>query len=186
MGWKFGSAKALAAVLTFAVATGILYGTWSGLKSPPLAPPSAIITTPPGWVRLDEGSFTLYAPEGSRLRKGRATDSTFGYIVGPAMCARFQIGLHEQLVVSKEQHPDYSEGSIIVDGTPGILRKAVLSTSEQHLWFPSCGSPVYLGLLFEHALPGGDSLSIEGTAPDEEAVEDVLRMYKTIRFANQQ
>lgn len=178
------SAKSLAAVLTFIVAAGVLYWTWSGLKTPPVATPASIVTTPPGWVRLEEGSFTLYAPEGSQLRKGHGADSTYGYIVGPSACVRFQIGAREQLVVNKEQHSDYSEGPLLVDGKPGILRKADLNTNEQRLWFPGCGAPVYLGLLVERALPAGDSLAIEGTAPDEEAIEDVLRMYKTIRFTN--
>ena len=177
------SGKFLALLLTLVIAAGFGYWAWSGMKAPPVAAPSAIVTTPPGWVKLDGGSFTLYAPPGSQLRKARGAGFTYGDIVGSPYCIRFQAGPHAGLMMTKKSHPDYAESTIVVDGHPATLRQAVLSANEQQFWFPGCGAPVYLGLLVAPRTRGGDSVAIEVAAAAEDVQDNVLMMFKSIRFA---
>ena len=128
------------------------------MKAPPVAAPSAIVTTPPGWVKLDGGSFTLYAPPGAQLRKAQGAGFTYGDVIGSPYCIRFQAGPHAGLMMTKKSHPDYSESTLVVDGRPGTLRQGVLSAN-------------------------GESFVLEVAAADEDARDNVLMMFKSIRFA---
>ena len=175
------SGKSLALLLTLVIAAGFGYWAWSGMKAPPVGAPSAIVTTPPGWVKLDGGSFTLYAPPGAQLRQARGAGFIYGDIIGLPVCIRFQTGPHAGLMMTKKSHPDYAESTLVVDGRPGTLRQGVLSANEQQFWFPGCGAPVYFGLF---VASGGASLAIEIAAADEDAKDNVLMMFKSIRFAN--
>ncbi len=175
--------KFLALLATLVVVAGAGYWAWSGFKSPPLGQPAAIVTTPPGWIRLDGGDFTLYAPGGSRLRKAQGVDFQYGDVTGPRLCARFQTGRRVGVVVNKQHHPEFSETSIVIDGHPGTLRKAMLAANEQQYWFPGCGAPLYYGLYVPQALADGAGFVIEVSADSEEGLDEAVMMFKTIRFA---
>ncbi len=177
------SGKILALLMTLVVAGGIGYWAWSGLKAPPVAVPAAIVTTPPGWVKLDGGSFTLYAPEGAHLRQAQGAGFVYGDIVGSSLCVRFQAGSNVGLMLTKKSHPDFVESALTVDGHPGTLRRADLAPNEQQYWFPGCGQSQYAGLLMPNALPGGGTLVVEVSAENEDALADAMTMFKSIRAA---
>jgi hypothetical protein len=156
---------------------------WSGFKSPPLATPAAIVTTPPGWEKLDGGTFTVYAPQGARLRQGQGNGFTYGDIVDTHLCIRFQAGAKASLMLTPKSHPEFTETALTVDGHQAIVRKTYLAQNEQQFWFPACGQPAYAGLLLPDALPGGGSLSIEISARNDEALEDAMTLFKSVRIA---
>jgi hypothetical protein len=177
------SGKFLALVMTLVIAGGIGYWAWSGMKAPPVAAPSAIVTTPPGWVKLDGGGFTLYAPPSAQLRKARGAGFTYGDVIGTPYCIRFQAGPHAGLMMTKKSHPDFSESTLVVDGRPATLRQGFLSANEQQFWFPGCGAPVYFGLFVAPRTPGGEIFVLEVAAANEDARDDIVMMFKSIRFA---
>ncbi len=175
--------KIPALLLTLAVVAAVGYWTWAGLKSPPVAVPLSIVTTPTGWIKLDEGSFTLYAPSSAYLRKAKADNGlAYGDVVGVNGCVRYKAGPHVALVVDKARHPDFKDSSLVVDGHPAVLRKAVLSTSEQQFWFRGCDAPLYLGLYVQGVLPGGADLVVETLAPNEDALDDMALILKSVQF----
>jgi hypothetical protein len=177
-------AKILAVLATFAVVAVVGYWSWSGLKSPPVAKPASIVTTPPGWKQLDEGLFTLYAPDGSYIRKAQGNSGLeYGDIVGTNGCVRFKAGSQAAILVDKARHPDFVETPIVVDGHPAVLRKAMLTANEQQYWFSGCEGVLYLGLYVQGALPGGANLALEAVAPNEDALDDMMMVFKSVRIA---
>jgi hypothetical protein len=159
------------------------YFAWSGFKAPPVAEPAAIVTTPPGWVKLAGPGFTLYAPDGAQVRAAQGAGFTYGDIVGTHLCVRFQAGPKAGAMLTKKSHPDFTETTIPVDGRSGVVRKAWLAQNEQDFWFPGCGQPFYAGLTVPGALPDGGVLVIEVSAQSEEALDDATMMFKSVRFA---
>jgi hypothetical protein len=153
------------------------------MKAPPVATPAGIVTTPPGWVQLDEGHFTLYVPGGAYFRKAQAAGGiAYGDIVGTNGCVRFKIAPQAALLVDKARHPEFDETAVMVDGRPGVLRRTILAANERHYWFPGCEASIYLGLLVPGALPGGAGLAVEAIVPSEEAADDMMMTFKSIRF----
>lgn len=155
---------------------------WSGFKAPPVAAPAAIVTTPPGWQKLDARGFTVYAPPGGQLREAQGNGFTYGDIVGTHLCIRFQAGAKAGLMLTPKSHPDFTETALTVDGHMAIMRKTYLAQNEQQYWFPGCGQAVYAGLLVPDAVPGGGSLSIEISAQSDDALEDAMTVFKSVRF----
>ena len=172
--------KILALLATLLLAAVVGFFAWSGFKSPPLAAPAGIVTTPPGWVKLDGGSFTLYAPPGSELRKAEQDGLAYGDIINAPQCIRFQTGKRAAPAVSPQTHPDYADEPITVDGRTATLRKAILQANEQQYWFPGCGAPFYASLIVPDA--GGD-LVIDVAATSAANLDDAVTMFKSVRIA---
>ena len=173
------SGKLLAALATLVAAAAVGYFVWSGLKTTPLAAPADIVTTPSGWVKLDGGNFTVYAPQGAALRP--AKDG--GDITGLTLCIHYRTSPTAALAVTKTTHPDYKEANITIGGHPAVYRTAILEAPEQQAWFPDCGQTYYIGLEVPGALPGGASLVMDVSAGSEEELAHVVTMFKTVQFA---
>lgn len=176
------SGKVLAAVATLAVAAVIGFFAWQGFKAPPVATPAAIVTTPPGWVKLDAGAFTFYGPPGSQLRQAAKGALVYGDVVGSPLCVRFLAGKAAQPVVNEKTHPEFTDEAMVIDGRPAILRKTYLKDNEQQYWFPGCGTPIYLGLIVKDALADGGTVTIEITATGEYTADDAGILFKSVRF----
>ena len=175
--------RILPPLLTLLVVAFVGFWAWVGLKSPPVSEPAAIVTTPARWQRIDVGSFSLYAPAGTRLRKVRSADTVYGDIIGPNTCLRFNVGTGAGILADKSRHPDYTENEAVVDRRRAIVRKAVLNEYEQAHWFGDCGAPLYIGLYLPQVLPGGASVAVEGTARGEDERDQVETIFKSIRIA---
>lgn len=183
-----GISRLAAAVLTLGVIGGLAYWAWTGLKQPPVhAPTVAIVTTPPGWQRIDQGQFTFYAPPGTRLRQAKSGDLVYGDIIGPNTCLRFQLGPHTRILADRARHRDFSEGTVAVDGRSGIVRKAVLFVYERQQWFGECGGPLYIGYQLPQAVRGTGAapleLAVEGAAMNDDERDQQELVFKSIRFA---
>jgi len=172
--------KILAAAATLVLVAVVGTFAWSGFKSPPVAAPAAIVTTPPGWVKLDGGSFTLYAPSGSELRKAEKDGLAYGDIINAPQCIRFQAGKRAAPAVNSQTHPDFADEPITVDGRLATLRKAILQANEHQYWFPGCGAPFYASLIVPDA--GGD-LVIDVAATSAANLDDAVTMFKSVRIA---
>jgi len=176
MAW--GTSRYLAVVLTVIMVGIIGYLTWTGVMSPAgIGPLGSIVTTPPGWERIDEGAFSLYAPRGTRLRKAESNGVVYGDIVGPNTCLRYAVGARIALLADRRMHPVYAESALVVDGRRAVERKATFSTGEHEEWFPGCGAPLYAGVLF--AEPG---VTVEGVARTEDERDQLELIFKSIRF----
>ena len=174
--------RLLPLLMTLMVVGVVGYWAWTGLKSPPLSESRGIITTPAGWQLLDAGSFTFYAPKGSVVRQAQRGDLVYGDVIGPNTCLLYSVGPKAAIIADKRTHSSYSETPIVIDGRPGVLRKAMLNQSEQAHWFGDCGAPLYIGLYLPKALAGGSSVAIDGTAGSEDARDQVETIFKSIRF----
>jgi hypothetical protein len=174
--------KLLPLVVTLLLAGVVGYFAWVGFKEPPVAAPAAIVTTPPGWVKLDGADFTLYAPAGGQIRRAQGDGFAYGDLVGTHLCVRYQAGAKAGPMLTAKSHPDFTETTMPVDGHTAIVRKAYLAQNEQQFWFPACAQPLYVGLIVPDALPGGGSLVIEVSAPTEDALDDATMMFKSIRL----
>ena len=95
---------------------------------------------------------------------------------------RYQAGLKAGAMLTEKSHPDFTETTLPVDGHTAILRKAYLAQNEQQFWFPGCGQAMYTGLTVPGALPGGGTLVIEVSAGSEDAIDDAVMMFKSMRF----
>jgi hypothetical protein len=175
--------RVLPLVVTLLLVAVVGFFAWSGFKAPPVAEPAAIITTPPGWVKLDGPGFTVYAPEGAVLRQAKGNGFIYGDIAGSYLCIRFQAGKTVGPVVNAKTHPNFSDSDLEVDGRSASLRKTTLAKNEQDYWFPGCGASLYLGLTVPKALPGGDTLSLDVSVENRDGLDDAMMMFKTIRFA---
>lgn len=175
--------RTLAFAATVLLVAVVGYFAWSGFKVPPVAESAAIVTTPPGWVKLDEGDFSLYGPRGSALRKAKGAGFIYGDVTGSELCVRFQAGAKAELMLTKKSHPDFTEGTLTVDGRPAIVRKAYLGPNEQQYWFPGCGAALYMGLEVPGALADGGTLVVEVSATSEDGLDDAGTMFRSIRFA---
>ncbi len=175
--------RTLALLTTVLLVAVVGYFAWSGFKAPPVAAPAAIITTPPGWVKLSGGGFTLYAPPGAVLRQAKGNGFIYGDIAGSSLCIRFEAGRSVGPVVNPKTHPNFADEAMVVDGHPASLRKSTLAKNEQDYWFPGCGAALYLGLTVPGALPGGDTLSLEVSAENRDGLDDAITMFKSLRFA---
>jgi len=152
------------------------------MKSPPLSPSRGIVTTPAGWLEVNEGSFTLYAPKGTAIRQDNRSSLTYGDILGPNTCLNYRVGAKAALVDDKRAHANYTETATTVDGHDGFLRKAVLNPSEQQHRFSQCNGTLYIGLLVPKALSDGSAIAIEGTATSEDERDQVEMIFKSVRF----
>ena len=173
----------LALLFTLLVVGVVGYWAWTGLKSPPLSGSRGIITTPAGWQRIDEGSFSLYAPKDSQIRQAQQGGLTYGDILGPSTCLRYGVGPKAAIIADRQLHANYTETTMTVDGHQAIQRKAVLNPSEQTHWFSQCNGVLYIGLFIPHALPDGSNIAIEGTAMSEDERDQVETIFKSVRLA---
>lgn len=173
--------RVLPLVVTLVLVAVVGFFAWQGFKAPPVASPAAIVTTPPGWVKLDGGGFTLYAPDGAHIRQGKGNGFVYGDVVGTHLCIRYQAGTKASAMLTKASHPDFTETTITVDGHAATVRKAYLAPNEQQFWFPGCGQPLYAGLTVPGALPGGGTLVVEVSAQSEDALDDATMMFKSVR-----
>ena len=173
----------LVPVLATLLVVGVVgFWAWNGLKSPPLSESRGIITTPAGWARIDEGSFSLYAPKNSAIRQGQKQGLVYGDITGPNTCLRYNVGAKAFVAADKRLHPSYTETHMVVDGHDALLRKAELDDFEQRTWFGDCGGPRYAGLLIPNALPDGGTVAIEGTGQNEDVRDQLEMIFKTVRL----
>jgi len=179
-----GFSRLLPVLMTLAVVGVVGFWAWNGLKSPPLSQSRGIITTPAGWQRIDEGSFSLYAPKGSAIRQAEQGGLTYGDILGPNTCLNYRVGAKAAIVADRRTHARYTETPMTVDGHQGVLRKAVLNDTERYQWFSQCNGTIYIGLLVPHALSDGASLAIEGTALSEDERDQIETIFKSVRFAS--
>lgn len=175
--------RILALLMTVLVVAVVGYFAWSGFKAPPVATPAAIVTTPPGWQRLDGGLFTLFAPEGARLRRAEKNGIVYGDMINAPYCVRFLAGKGVQPAVNPKTHADFTDEPIVVDGHDATMRKAVLQEHEQRYWFGGCNAPFYAGLIVPGAMPGGGNLVIDVTAASSEGLDDAKMMFKSVRLA---
>lgn len=180
---SISTGKILALCATLAMAAVVGYFAWSGFKAPPVAAPAAIVTTPPGWAKLDGGHFTLYAPPGAELRKADKDGLTYGDIINAPLCIRFTAGKRAAPAVTPKSHPDFADEPITVDGRTATLRKAVLQAQEQQYWFPGCTAPFYAALIVPGVLSDGGDLVIDAIATSGDGLEDATTMFKSVRIA---
>jgi hypothetical protein len=172
--------RALPLLVTLLLVVVVGFFAWSGFKSPPVAKPAAIITTPAGWEKIDAGAFTLYAPHGAKLRRAQGAGFVYGDIVGSPLCVRWQAGAKATTMLTKKSHPDYTETTLPIDGRTATLRKAYLSAAEQQYWFPGCGQALYAGVTIP--MPDGGTLVMEISASSEPALDDAVLLFKSIQF----
>ena len=177
-----GFSRVLPLLATLVVVAVVGFWAWNGLKSPPMSESRGIITTPAGWQRIDEGSFSLYAPKGSAIRQGQKEGLVYGDIIGPNTCLRYSVGPKAFIVADKRMHASYTETPFVVDGKNGVVRKATLDASEQAEWFGDCGSAFYAGLLIPNALPDGSAVAIEGTGQNEDVRDQIETIFNSVRL----
>jgi len=177
-----GFSRLLPLLATLVVVGAVGTWAWIGLKSPPLSESNGIITTPAGWTRFDEGSFSFYAPKGSQIRQAQRDGLVYGDIRGPNTCLRYSVGAKADIVADKRLHPAYTESVTVVDGRQGVVRRAELNDFEQSTWFGNCGGPLYIGLYVQGALPDGSAVALEGTAQNEDVRGQIETVFKSVRF----
>ena len=173
-----GSSRNLALLMTIVVVGVVGYWAWIGLKEPPVAEPAAIVTTPAGWIQLDGGHFTLFAPAGSLIRQN--PDGS-GHILAPNIFIRFRLGAYSGMQEPLKANADYSETPVVIDGRSGQLRSATIDAAQQQALFGGYGRNLFLGLYLPNAV-GNATLEMYGTtsSSDERDMIDVI--YKTVRF----
>jgi hypothetical protein len=174
--------KLLPLVVTLLLAGIVGFFVWQGFKEAPVVAPSSIVTTPPGWVKLSGGDFTLYAPFGGQIRRAQGNGFSYGDIVGTHLCVRYQGGAKASAMLTPKSHPDFTETTLVIDGHTATLRKAYLAQNEQQYWFPGCGQGMYTGLTVPGALLDGGTLVIEVSAGNDDAIDDAVMMFKSLRF----
>ncbi len=189
-----GISHYLAILLTLAVAGGIAFWAWNGLKSPPVSEPTvSIVTTPAGWKSFEAGPFSLYAPKYAVLRKLQDTDHAVGMLIGLGFNVRYEFSIRSNTLAEKANNTDYSEGETVIDGRRGVLRKATLSAEAQQARFGAYAQPSYIGLYIpqavRHAGPDGReewyALQIEGAAANADERDMVEMILKSVRFSGQ-
>jgi len=180
----------LAILLTLAVAGGVAFWAWYGLKSPPVREPAiSIVTTPSGWKSFDAGHFTLYAPKYAVLRKLEEPGHTVGQLIGLGTYLRYEFGAPSNTLA--ESGVDFSQSETMIDGRPAVLRKATLDPAAQQARFGSFAQPSYIGVFIPRALcqtaPDGkekcNALQIEGVGSNADQRDTVEQILKSIRFA---
>jgi hypothetical protein len=186
-----GISHYLAILLTLAVAGGVAFWAWNGLKSPPVSEPTvSIVTTPAGWKGFDAGPFSLYAPKYAVLRKLQDPGAAVGMLVGLGFNLRYEFGQRSSTLVDQGNNTDYSEGEMVIDGRRGLLRKATLSAETQQARFGAYAQPSYIGVFIpqaiRHTTPDGKdqwySLQVEGVAANADQRDMVEMILKSVRF----
>ncbi|MDE2184238.1 MAG: hypothetical protein KGJ78_14555 [Alphaproteobacteria bacterium] len=175
---SFGASRTAALLLTLLMVGGGAYWVWNGLKSPPVGEPASIVTTPPGWMRVEAGRFTLFVPPGSLTRQGAGATE----IIGPDFYIRYRLGTYSGAQEPLKANRDYSEQHIVIDGRDAYLRKATLDVAQQQALFGAYGQPSYLGLYMPHAVEAA-VLEMHATAPGPDDLDTVEMIYKSVRFS---
>ena len=136
------------------------------------APESAAET----WTEVSVGkSFTLRAPDGSRLRPGHGTDSLTGTIEVPGFELAFDYGLYSNSLADVGETPGYRAQQIRVD-----QQDAKLVTFEV-----SEGGGRFVGIHFprvRQSTLGSLRLSVTCTVANDADVQLIERIYRSIRF----
>ena len=188
---KITGPSLFAILLTLAVAGGVAFWAWSGLKSPPVHEPAvSIVTTPSGWKEFDGEAFTLYAPKYAVLRKIGEPGHAVGQLIGLGFYVKYELGARANTLAGPESGTEFSESGATIDRRRAMLRKVTLSEAAGQARFGTYAQPSYIGLYIPEAFrieqPDCSeelvALQIEGVAQNGDLRDTVEMILKSIRF----
>ena len=121
-----------------------------------------------GWLKVEAGAFSIYAPPGWEFHRKRGIDSYVGEFAGSGFALSFDFGGYSYSL-DKETEPTYS---VVHEIIGGYKAKIVSPRKPGHgvtgAYFPETG--------------GGNKLCLDGRDLTDTQQQVALRIFRTIRF----
>ena len=121
-----------------------------------------------GWLRLEAGAFSVYAPSGWEFHQKQGVDSYVGEFAGEGIVLKFDYGQYSS-PLDEAKEPKYA---VALESIGGHKAKVV---------YPRVPGHGVTGIYFKK-ITGSDALCLWGQDLTATQQELVLKMFETIRF----
>ncbi|SRR6266404_7191626 len=130
--------------------------------------PTREATVDAGWLKLEAGAFSVYAPDGWEFHKKQGIDSYVGEFVGNGIVLKFDYGEYSN-PLDEAREPKY------------VVARENVGGHKSRMVYPRAPGNGITGIYFSK-VPGSNRLCLWGQDLTESQRDLALKIFRTIRF----